>query len=149
MNTLSMIITAVVSFVTALGGSSILYIRQNRRLKEIEVESRQSDEWKRLYETSDRDSREKNAKIDALYAERQKLLYTIIDKEKSISMLKVDLERSLYDRCVINDCLRRNPPRRNKFNQNQQTKNHNENETTENPNSEAFRGIDSTDAAGV
>lgn len=112
MDTLTVIITALASFITALGGSSILYLRQNRRLKDMEVESRQSDEWKRLYETSDKDSREKDAKIDSLYGERQRLLAQLIAKEREASSLKVEQERLMFARCDVNECRKRRPPRR-------------------------------------
>lgn len=112
MDTLTVIITALASFITALGGSSILYLRQNRRLKDMEVESRQSDEWKRLYDISDRDSREKDSKIDSLYGERQRLLAQLIDKEREVSTLKVEQERLSFARCDVNECRRRRPPRR-------------------------------------
>lgn len=112
MDTLTVIITALASFITALGGSSILYLRQNRRLKDMELESRQSDEWKRLYETSDKDSREKDAKIDSLYGERQRLLAQLIAKEREASSLKVEQERLMFARCDVNECRKRRPPRR-------------------------------------
>lgn len=111
MSVLSVVLTAIVSFVSAMGGGSILFVRQNRRMKELEIESKQSDEWKKLYELSDADSKRKDNKIDELYTERQQLLERLIGKERHISSLIVYIERLLFARCDVDECGKRCPPR--------------------------------------
>lgn len=118
MESLTVIISALSALVGALGGGGLLYFRQNRRLKETEVEAKQSEEWKKLYETSDKDSREKDLKIDALYAERQRLLERLIERERVISQKDIEIERLSFARCDVNECRKRKPPRRYEENNN-------------------------------
>lgn len=111
MDYVTLLINAVISLLT-IGGGSILFVRQSRRMKEVEVEAKQSDEWRKLFDQSDTDSRDKDRKIDTLYEERQQLYHKIIEKDKIIAGKDIMIERLKFDRCEIADCLKRHPPRK-------------------------------------
>lgn len=74
-------ILGILGIGTGVGAGMLFYSKNKRmkeaeaRMKEIEAEAKQSFEWKKLYDISDTDSREKDAKIDKLYDERQSLLH--------------------------------------------------------------------------
>lgn len=127
---MTVIVSALSALLGALGGSGLLYFRQNRKLKEIEVEAKQSEEWKKLYETSDTDSREKDHKIDALYSERQGLLERLIEKERVIASKDIEMERLSFARCDVNECRKRKPPRRYEYNEQFAINNEQRNEET-------------------
>jgi len=111
MDYLTILASAFCSIVGALGGGGIIYYKQTRRMKEAEVEAKQSDEWKKLYEKSDEDSREKDRKIDALYCERQQMYNQLIERDRTIAYKDIQIERLKFARCDINGCRRRRPPR--------------------------------------
>ncbi len=111
MDYLTIIVSAFCSIVGALSGGGIIYYRQNRRMKEVEVDAKQSDEWKRLYEKSDEDSREKDRKLDALYTERQQMYNQLIERDRTIARKDITIERLRFTRCDVNGCRRRRPPR--------------------------------------
>lgn len=111
MDLLTILVSAFCSIVGALGGGGIIYHKQTRRMKEAEVEAKQSDEWKKLYEKSDDDSREKDKKIDALYDERQQMYNQLIERDRTIAYKDIQIERLKIARCDINGCRRRRPPR--------------------------------------
>lgn len=120
------IVTVINSIGTILGilgvgtgvGAGILFFSQNKRMKEaearmkeIEAEAKQSLEWKKLYDVSDADSREKDTKIDKLYDERQELLHKIIEIERRSAVKDIKIAHLEYERCDNNDCNKRHPPR--------------------------------------
>ena len=111
MDYLTIIVSAFCSIIGALSGGGIIYYRQNRRMKEVEVDAKQSDEWKRLYEKSDEDSREKDRKLDALYTERQQMYNQLIERDRTIARKDITIERLRFTRCDVNGCRRRRPPR--------------------------------------
>lgn len=111
MDAVTIIVSAICSIIGALGGGGIMYYKQTRRLKEAEVEAKQSDEWKKLYEKSDAEASEKNKKIDELYAERQGMYNKLIEKDSIIARKDIEIERLKFTRCFVNGCKRRRPPR--------------------------------------
>lgn len=115
MDTLTTLITAVCSLLGALGGGSLLYLRQTRKMKEVEVESRQSEEWKRLYETSEAERKELGAKLDKLYDERKELLGQVLDRDRQLARKDIELTSLGFARCYVNHCRRRKPPRKYEF----------------------------------
>ncbi len=73
--------TEIISMIIGgLGGLtgvvSLLYVKQERRSKDLdnetkklEVEAKQSEEWRKLYEQEREEVKERDAKIDSLYEE--------------------------------------------------------------------------------
>ena len=92
MDYLTIIASAFCSIVGALGGGGIIY-------------------YKKLYEKSDEDSREKDRKIDALYTERQQMYNQLIERDSIIAKKDIVIERLRFTRCDVNGCKRRRPPR--------------------------------------
>lgn len=94
-----------------LGGGGVLYWKQDKRAKEIQNEARQSEEWRKLYERSEQDSREKDAKIDALYEEKKELRERYEQKCEECNSLKLEKQKLEFLKCEQFDCLNRKPPR--------------------------------------
>ena len=110
-----------------LGGGGVLYWKQDKRAKEIENEAKQSDEWRKLYERSEQDSRDKSDKIDRLYDEKKELrerFETLMAECAELKILNKELE---YQKCQRFECLKRCPPRfynqNNKINEDTSEKN--------------------------
>jgi uncharacterized protein HemX len=110
-----------------LGGGGVLFWKQDKRAKEIENEAHQSDEWRKLYERSEQDSRDKSDKIDRLYDEKKELrerFETLMAECAELKILNKELE---YQKCERFECLKRCPPRfynqNNKINEDTSEKN--------------------------
>lgn len=110
-----------------LGGGGVLFWKQDKRAKEIENEAKQSDEWRKLYERSEQDSRDKSDKIDRLYDEKKELrerFETLMAECAELKILNKELE---YQKCERFECLKRCPPRfynqNNKINEDTSEKN--------------------------
>lgn len=108
---LTIIVSAFCSIVSALGGGGIIYYRQTRRMKEADVDAKQSEEWKKLYEKLDADSRAKDQKIDTLLAERQQMHNQLVERDRTIAIKEIQIERLKFARCDTTGCRRRRPPR--------------------------------------
>lgn len=71
----NIIVTAVCSLIAAVGGGSIIYFKQNRAMKEVEVEvkkqeaeSKEIEQWKDLYNEVKSENRRLSEKVDQLYS---------------------------------------------------------------------------------
>lgn len=103
------VIVAIISGLLAGGLSPILYFRQERNSKDIDNEAKQSEEWKKLYEETKDEIKEKDEKIDALYA----VINEHIDNEslqaKRIADLEVEATRLKLLMCEVPSCMKRKP----------------------------------------
>lgn len=98
--------------ITYIGGSltTFMFFPQMRKTKNIENESKQSEEWRKLYEETKMEAREKDSKIDSLYAEITKhrdAKATLADK---VSQLQVENTSLKYLKCGKPGCQNRTPP---------------------------------------
>ena len=111
-NVIDILNSVLSAFIGAGAGGGLLFIKQNKKIKNIEAESRQSDEWKKLYDDSFNDSKEKEAKIDKLNEDKIALYnrYISLQKENGEKDLKIS-ELNWY-RCETSGCKRREPPRK-------------------------------------
>ncbi|MEG1543262.1 MAG: hypothetical protein RR382_01880 [Tannerellaceae bacterium] len=105
MDWINLIITSIV----ALGGTFLFY-RENKRGKIIENEARQSEEWKKLYEESKQDSKEKDAKIDSLYLEIKEHRADYYELQKDCETVKLDNVKMKMLKCEKPGCTLRTPP---------------------------------------
>lgn len=96
---------------TILGGGGVLYWKQDKRAKELENEAKQSEEWRKLYERSEQDSKDKDAKIDSLYEEKKELRERYEQKCEECNKLKLEKQRLEFQKCEVFECLKRVPPR--------------------------------------
>lgn len=94
-----------------LGGGGVLFWKQDKRAKEIENEAKQSDEWRKLYERSEQDSRDKSDKIDRLYDEKKELRERFEALMAECAELKILNKELEYQKCQRFECLKRCPPR--------------------------------------
>lgn len=110
MEWVSTIVAAIVGLLSAFGGGSIIYARQTRRLKEIENEAKQSDEWRKLYEEMKKEAAERDRKIDDLYNEISKHRDEKGVMRKEIAKLEVQVAQLRYTKCEKLYCADRVPP---------------------------------------
>lgn len=94
-----------------LGGGGVLFWKQDKRAKEIENEAHQSEEWRKLYERSEQDSRDKSDKIDRLYDEKKELRERFETLMAECAELKIQNKELEYQKCQRFECLKRCPPR--------------------------------------
>lgn len=97
---IDIIVGAVCSLIAAFGGGGIIYYRQTKKMKDIEVVHTQADEWKRLYEESEDERKTLSNKIDELYKEQHEL-------RRKMLMLEVEVKRLLPYTCTRIDCNQR------------------------------------------
>lgn len=134
---IDVIISAISSFLLAMGGSGLLFWRQSKRLKEVEVrkgeqelDAEQTAQWKELYERRDARVRVLDDKVDALYTQIHELQKTNDSLSSEIERLKgeievqkgkyeLEIEQLKYTKCVVRGCKLRQPPHLMDFNGNE------------------------------
>ena len=97
MEWINVIVTAICSLLAAVGGGTIMFYKQNRKLKDAEVVHTQADEWKRLYDESESERKGLSEKIDELYKEQHEL-------SRKVLTLEVEVKRLLPYTCTKLDC---------------------------------------------
>lgn len=87
----NVIVTAVCSLIAAVGGGSIIYFKQNRAMKEVEVEvkkqeaeSKEIEQWKDLYNEVKSENKRLSEKIDVLYKKQHELIDEVSDLRASL-----------------------------------------------------------------
>lgn len=91
----------------ALGGGgicSIFLIKETRKAKRIENERNASQVWRELYEKSEQRCDTLSSKIDQLYKENSKFR----DENNELTTQNAVLS---IQKCVVNGCKERVPPR--------------------------------------
>ena len=96
-NTIIQLIAAGTTLLTVLGGGSIFYISITKQLKQAEVkdknvdiELKEADAWKDLYEKSQERANKKSETIHSLYEKLNEKDRTINEKEAEILRLKYE-----------------------------------------------------------
>ena len=104
--------TIIVGIVGCISGNitALLFFPQMRRMKDIENETKQSDEWRKLYEEAKSELREKDKKIDSLYDEIQRHRDVEIDLHKEVGKLSAENIKLLVLKCEVPACTKRTPP---------------------------------------
>lgn len=97
----SIISALITGLLTWIG--TFLFYRQKRDRLDIENEAKQSEEWRKLYLDSKRDSEDKDAKIDELRKEINRMQQKIVEMERKIQL------NTIY-RCEDVQCKKRRPP---------------------------------------
>lgn len=100
MEWINIIVTAICSLLAAVGGGTVMFYKQNRKLKDAEVIHTQADEWKRLYDESESERKGLSEKIDELYKEQHEL-------SRKVLTLEVEVKRLLPYTCTKLDCVQR------------------------------------------
>lgn len=120
------LIALAINLITILGGGSIFYVKVNRKLKQIEVkakqaevtdknvdiELKQADAWKELYEKSQDRCQEKSSTIRGLYERLNEKERVINEKDAEIMRLKFEKETCDKEHCFKEEKLRWNECRR-------------------------------------
>lgn len=125
-------IEIILAIIGSLGGItglvSLLYIKQERKSKEldnetkdIDNEAKQSEEWRKLYEEErecfinarkqyDDTIKEKDAKIDSLYDEIANQRNQKVELHDKIAEITVEITRLRLLKCEAVNCINRKPP---------------------------------------
>ena len=82
---------------------------QARAAEEANITS-YAEEWKALYEQRDKRVDELNAKIDALYLEKEEDRKTIRDLREKNMHQSLELQKAEFLRCEVKGCANRQPP---------------------------------------
>lgn len=82
---------------------------QARAAEEANITS-YAEEWKALYEQRDKRVDELNAKIDALYLEKEEDRKTIRDLREKNMQQSLELQKAEFLRCEVKGCANRQPP---------------------------------------
>jgi hypothetical protein len=90
--------------------SAFMFFPQNRRSKEIENQSKESDEWRKLYKCMEEAAKEKEIKIDSLYAEISKRRDENSQMQVKAAELEVENARLKILKCEVPACAKRQPP---------------------------------------
>lgn len=88
---MNVIVTAICSLLSAVGGGSIIYFKQNRAMKEVEVEIKKQEsesteiaQWKELYQEVKLENRRLSEKIDELYKQQHTLTNQLLVLQATI-----------------------------------------------------------------
>ena len=102
----------IMALIGVVGGglATILFLPQTKRQKNIENESKQSEEWKKLYKESQDVVSTKQSKIDSLYGEIKKLMADSLEQQKENAKLSVENTRLKMLKCEVPACQKRTPP---------------------------------------
>ena len=122
----------ILAVVGSLGGItglvSLFYVKQERKSKEldnetkdIDNEAKQSEEWRKLYEEErecfvqackdyDETIKEKDTKIDSLYAEISNQRNQKVGLHNKIAEMTVELTKLRLLKCEAVNCINRKPP---------------------------------------
>lgn len=115
MNWINTIITAVCSLLAAFGGGSIIYVRQNRAMKETEIKLKEQEikaqeqthetneimQWKELYQEVKSENKRLSDKIDELYRQQHSLMKQVFELQGIVhqhSCMRINCENRIkYD----------------------------------------------------
>ena len=110
------IVTGVIGIVAGSVGTFVFF-PQEKKAKDIENESKQSEEWKKLYEETHSELQQKDAiiekkdeKIDALYVEITKHRDEKAQQSIVIAELQVENTKLKLLKCDRPSCQNRQPP---------------------------------------
>lgn len=117
---IEVIISSTVSLILGIG-STLLFYPQSKKEKNIQNESKQSDEWRKLYEEQSEELKgerkrhedhiiAKDQKIDSLYCEISRHRDEKAEKSNRIAELEVDNTRLCLLKCEVPNCPNRKPP---------------------------------------
>lgn len=115
--------TVITCIITFFAGnlSTLVFFPQLRNSKKIDNESKQSEEWRKLYEEANEELKEerkrfddmvavKDNKIDALFTEISKHRDEKAEKSNKIASLEVENTRLCILKCEVPACPNRKPP---------------------------------------
>lgn len=108
---INIVVAAVCSIVGAFGGGSVLYFRQNKQLKNIEVTHAIVDEWQELIEEYKKQTKEQSDKIDKQSDKIDELYKNIRSLETSTNTLTKKIDELEPLRCNVFPCAFAQPPR--------------------------------------
>lgn len=113
----NIVVTIITGLFGMISGGGILYFRQEKKLKEVEakrqeaeVREMESAEWKKLYDESKEDSRQKQNTIDTLTEDRDRWRTESANRDVIIIQKEMEIQRLTFFKCDLLECTNRRPP---------------------------------------
>lgn len=111
MEWVNLIWTIIAALIGLIGGGiGILYWRENKLLKQKDVESKaienelkQADAWKKLFDKECERNKDKSARLRELYALRD-------SQKEEINDCRFRIQQLEWFHCTVNNCPKRQPP---------------------------------------
>lgn len=110
MEWINIIVTAVCSLLAAIGGGSVIYYKQNRAMKNAEIqgknvenETRAIDNWQELYQEVKQENLRLSNKIDELYKQQHTLMSQVFDLQSEVkvhSCLRLECKERIGYECA-------------------------------------------------
>lgn len=98
------LIASIGSLLAGSGVAGVLFYRERKRAEQLKNEASAAEQWRVLFERSDSDNRDKDARIDKLYDQQSRL------REKN-NKLSTENAVLLLKKCDVNGCDEREPSR--------------------------------------
>ena len=106
---MDVIINNIISLVGLITGGGVLFYRQNKISKKIENESRQSEEWRKLYDNSRKEEQMKEDEIKMLTDKITGLYNELTDTRGRVSKLELAADLNKIYICKTKNCEKRDP----------------------------------------
>ena len=107
----SILVECIVALIGALSGGGLIFFVQNKRLKEIQVQREESDEWVRLYDQSNKKCDELLERNQKISDEKMKMFDEVLKLKEEIGNLKIKVKELEVCKCVRFACTERQPPK--------------------------------------
>jgi uncharacterized membrane-anchored protein YhcB (DUF1043 family) len=104
--------TIIAGVIGCIAGNltALLFFPQMRKMKSIENEAKQSEEWKKLFDEAKSEAKERDEKIDSLYVKIENQRNVEIDLYKETKRLVTENTRLKILKCELPLCPKRVPP---------------------------------------
>lgn len=103
------ILNSIITIAGLITGGGILFYRQNKISKKIENESRQSEEWRKLYDNSRKEEQMKENEINMLTDKITGLYNELTDTRSRVSKLELAADLNKIYICKTKNCEKRDP----------------------------------------
>lgn len=104
--------TIAAGIIGCVSGNIALFVffPQMRRMKNIENEAKQSEEWRKLYIEAKNETKELSGKIDSLYIDKGKQRDQEVLLHQTVAELSVENTKLKILKCELPACGKRTPP---------------------------------------
>ena len=103
------ILNSIITMAGLITGGGVLFYRQNKISKKIDNESRQSEEWRKLYDNSRKEEQMKENEINMLTDKITGLYNELTDTRSRVSKLELAADLNKIYICKTKNCEKRDP----------------------------------------
>ncbi len=94
-----------------LGGGSVLFYRQNNRMKKLEGNAKSIENDSKISDGWQEYAAEMKKQYDGLKEEYDKLMHAYSEKDMENQHLKLENQEIRWWKCIVTGCPNRKPPR--------------------------------------